>query len=83
MFSVDGGSQGDDDPRHASVDGRESILQLWYHSTCNGPVGNVTLESLTVDGQSVTPSVYYQFSNVSSNHSIAVTFRESKGFVIF
>ncbi len=47
------------------------------------PNDGYELESLTVDGQSVTPSVYYQFSNVSSNHSIAVTFRESKGFVIF
>lgn len=41
------------------------------------------VESLTIDGQSVTPSVYYQFSNVTSNHTISVTFRESKGFVIF
>ena len=43
------------------------------------PSGTVTVES----GKSVTPSVYYQFSDVSGNHTISVTFQESKGVVIF
>ena len=41
------------------------------------------LESMTVDGQSVTPVVYYQFSDVSGNHTITVTFRKAKGLFGF
>ena len=47
------------------------------------PDDGYELDTLTVDGQSVTPSVYYQFSNVGSNHTISVTFREAKEIVIF
>ena len=41
------------------------------------------LDTMTIDGESVTPSVYYQFSDVRGNHTISVTFRESKPFIIF
>ncbi|MBQ9044848.1 MAG: PASTA domain-containing protein [Oscillospiraceae bacterium] len=38
------------------------------------------IDTMTVDGESVTPQVYYQFSDVNGNHTISVTFRESHGF---
>ena len=47
------------------------------------PDDGYTLDTMLIDGKSVTPSVYYQFSDVSGNHTISVTFTESKPIVIF
>ena len=47
------------------------------------PNDGYEFDTLLIDGSPVTPSVYYQFSNVKSNHTITVTFREAKGVVIF
>ena len=47
------------------------------------PEEGYELETMLIDGESVTPSVYYQFSDVGSNHTIAVTFRESRDIVVF
>lgn len=46
------------------------------------PDDGYEIESMIVDGEAVTPSVYYQFSDVDKNHTLAVTFKENSGSII-
>ena len=46
------------------------------------PDDGYEIESMMVDGEPVTPSVYYQFSDVNKNHTLSVTFKESGGGII-
>lgn len=41
------------------------------------------IDSMLIDGEPVTPSVYYQFSDVDRNHTLSVTFRQSESLIIF
>lgn len=59
-----------------SPSGTSTVEQGKNLSFAIAPDDGYKIDTMTVDGEEVTPQVYYQFSDVNSNHTISVTFRK-------
>ena len=67
-ISVSGGANGTITPEAASV------FQGYNQTFLIQPIAGYRVETLTIDGSSVSPSKTYTFTNVQATHTIAVTF---------
>lgn len=66
-----------------SPGGTQTVEEGKSKSFAITPDEGYEIDTLLIDGEAVTPTFYYQFSDVDKNHTISVTFRQTESVIVF